>query len=131
MAKMTKKMEQLIEKNMNALKISYEEAKALVEDDMLIDKGGRCDWEPSVEEEKAMRKATKVVGDRKKPTTPVKRERKEDFTKQNLISILEKALGSAEDVADVEVTNKERVITFTVGDENFEVVLTKKRKSKK
>ena len=46
------KRDMLIEKNMRALGISYEEAAALVDDDLAIDKGQRLDWEPSVEEEK-------------------------------------------------------------------------------
>lgn len=123
--------EQLIEKNMRALRISYEEAAELVDDDLAIDRGERLDWEPTVEEEKAMRKATKIVGERKKSTEPVKRERKEDMVKQVLINLIAAALKGGTDVDNVEITNKERMIAFTVGDENFEIMLTKKRKSKK
>lgn len=123
--------EQLIEKNMRALRISYEEAAELVDDDLAIDRGERLDWEPTVEEEKAMRKATKIVGERKKSTEPVKRERKEDIVKQNLINLIAAALKGGTDVDNVEITNKERMVAFTVGDENFEIMLTKKRKSKK
>lgn len=123
--------EQLIEKNMHALRISYEEAAELVDDDLAIDRGERLDWEPTVEEEKAMRKATKIVGERKKSTEPVKRERKEDVVKQDLINLIAAALKGGTDVDNVEITNKERMIAFTVGDENFEIMLTKKRKSKK
>ena len=123
--------EQLIEKNMRALRISYDEAAELVDDDLAIDRGERLDWEPTVEEEKAMRKATKIVGERKKSTEPVKRERKEDVVKQDLINLIAAALKGGTDVDNVEITNKERMIAFTVGDENFEIMLTKKRKSKK
>lgn len=122
------KREELILKNMRALGITREEAEALVDDDLAIDRGERLDWEPTAEEEKAMRKATKVVGERKKNSTPVKRERKEDVVKQELIALIAESLGAQAE--NIEITNKERVISFTVGEDSFEVVLTKKRKAK-
>ena len=123
------KRDMLIEKNMRALGISYEEAAALVDDDLAIDKGQRLDWEPSVEEEKAMRKATKVVGERKKSSTPTKRERKEDVVKQEVIAAIADML--AAHAENIEITNKERIISFTIGEDKYEVILTKKRKDKK
>lgn len=122
------KKEELILKNMRALGITRAEAEALVEDDLAIDRGERLDWEPTVEEEKAMRKAAKIVGERKKPSTPVKRERKEDLVKQELIALLAEALG--ESAENVVITNKERVISFNMGEDAFELTLTKKRKAK-
>ena len=123
--------EQLIEKNMRALRISYDEAAALVDDDLAIDRGERLAWEPTVEEERAMRKATKIVGERKKSSEPVKRERKEDAAKQEIIALVAKALGEDANIENIEVTNKERMIAFTIGAEQFEIMLTKKRKPKK
>lgn len=119
------KREELIQKHIDLLGCSYAEAAQIVADDELIDKGGRCDWEPTVEEEKAMRKATKLVADRKKPAA-VKREKKENVPKRELIAMLAEAL-AANGVA-ASITNVERVITFEYAGEKFEVTLTQKRK---
>lgn len=127
-----KYLDAAVERLMKSGQYSLAEATEIAIDDWRIDHGDRCEWEPTVEEEKAMRKATKIVGERKKSTTPVKRERKEDAVKQELIALLAAALGDGDlEVANVEITNKERMIAFTVGDESFEVMLTKKRKPKK
>ena len=127
-----KYMNEAVERLMRGGHYSLEEATQIAIDDWRIDHGDRCEWEPTVEEEKAMRKATKVVGERKKSATPVKRERKEDEVKQALINLLAAALGEGDlDVADIVITNKERMIAFNVGDDSFEVMLTKKRKAKK
>lgn len=57
--------------------------------------------------------------------------RKPDQTKRDLISLLEKALQSGEcGVQNVQVTNIERIIAFSIGDDNYEVTLSKKRKPK-
>lgn len=124
-----KYMDEAVERLMKGGHYSLEEATQIAIDDWRIDHGDRCEWEPTVEEEKAMRKATKVVGERKKSATPVKRERKEDVVKQELIALLAEALGAYGE--DVVVTNKERMIAFNVGEDSFEVMLTKKRKAKK
>ena len=124
-----KYMNEAVERLMKSGRYSLAEAREIAIDDWRIDHGDRCEWEPTVEEEKAMRKATKVVGERKKSATPVKRERKEDVVKQELIALLAEALGAYGE--DVVVTNKERMIAFNVGEDSFEVMLTKKRKAKK
>ena len=127
-----KYLDEAVERLMKSGQYSLAEATEIAIDDWRIDHGDRCEWEPTVEEEKAMRKATKVVGERKKSTAPVKRERKEDEVKQALITLLAAALGDGDlEVANVEITNKERMIAFSIGEDNFEVMLTKKRKAKK
>lgn len=124
-----KYLDETVDRLMETGHYSLAEATQIAIDDWRIDHGERCEWEPTVEEEKAMRKATKVVGERKKSAAPVKRERKEDAVKQELIALLAAALG--ESAENIEITNKERMIAFTVGEDNFEVMLTKKRKPKK
>lgn len=127
-----KYLDEAVERLMKSGQYSLAEATEIAIDDWRIDHGDRCEWEPTVEEEKAMRKATKVVGERKKSATPVKRERKEDEVKQALINLLAAALGDGDlAVENVDITNKERMIAFTVGEDSFEVMLTKKRKAKK
>ncbi len=127
-----KYLDEAVERLMKSGQYSLAEATEIAIDDWRIDHGDRCEWEPTVEEEKAMRKATKVVGERKKSTASVKRERKEDEVKQALITLLAAALGDGDlEVANIEITNKERMIAFSIGEDNFEVMLTKKRKAKK
>ena len=115
-----------IQKHIDLLGCSYEEAAQSVADDEIIDKGGRCDWEPSIEEEKAMRKATKIVGERKRPSGPVKREKKENAPKRALMAIVEEALREAGIAVDV--TNPERLMAFEYEGQKFEFTLTQKRK---
>lgn len=63
--------------------------------------------------------------ERKKPT------RKPDDLKRMLIAGLAKYMSEAYDeVKNVEVTNIERMIAFSIGDDQYEITLTKKRKPK-
>lgn len=69
-------------------------------------------------------------GQRKKPV------RKPDMTKRELISFLYETL-AAQDLnlkcgalKDVEVTNQERIIAFTIGKDKYELTLSKKRPPK-
>ena len=68
----------------------------------------------------------------KKRKAPV---RKPDETKRALISLLECSLvedpGQCLNVENVEVTNIERMIAFSIGDDKYEITLSKKRKPKK
>jgi len=62
---------------------------------------------------------------RKAPT------RKPDLIKRMLIEGLSKYMAEAyAEVRDVEVTNIERVIAFSIGDDKYELTLSKKRKPK-
>lgn len=111
------------------LKISYEEALKVVEDDDIIDAGGRCDWEtePTAEEKKVMRKAR--MADRTVSAEKAKRTRAEDEDKRRLVAdvkVLLEGLG-----ADVNVTNVEREIEFTYNGRKFKITLSAPRGSKK
>jgi len=76
----------------------------------------------------------KALGERKERKAPV---RKPDELKRTLIAALAEFLETNELCAPegtpvgVEITNIERMIAFEVGDEKFEVTLTKKRAPKK
>lgn len=64
-------------------------------------------------------------GKRKAPT------RKPDETKRMLIAGLAKYMAEAyAEVKDVQVTNIERIIAFSIGDDKYEITLSKKRKPK-
>jgi len=63
---------------------------------------------------------------RKAPT------RKPDYTKRAIVETLAEFLGETDvaDIQNVQVTNIERVIAFSIGDDNYELTLSKKRKPK-
>ena len=64
-------------------------------------------------------------GKRKAPT------RKPDMVKRMLIEGLAKYMSEAyAEVENVEVTNIERIIAFSIGDDKYEITLSKKRKPK-
>lgn len=105
---------------------SYEEACQVIEDDKIIDsKNGRCDWEPSIEEERAMRKATKLKVGRQEKGERKKVERKPDEVKENFIAALATYL--EENYSNVAVTNAAREISFTIGEDSYSIQLIKHR----
>lgn len=115
--------EDLIQKQIDLLSISYAEAAKLVDDDYIIDHGGRCDWEPSVEEEKAMRKATKLVV-RKPAAANSKRTKKVDLVKVGIMQLLEDALSNST-YSSFQVINPERLISITVDGQEYKLTLSK------
>lgn len=90
--------------------------------------------------ERATQNKCGVVGASTKPRK--KPERKPDYVKRAVIQTLKESLEEVanfinedgSDLApvphDIEVTNIERVISFTIGDDKYEVTLSKKRKPK-
>ena len=120
-----KQREEAIQKYMRLLRVSRAEAEQIVADDEIIDKGGRCDWEPSIEEEKAMRKASKLKVERKK-TERKPREKVADNTKLEIISLINEVLAAKYE--DVVVENAEKTINFVVNGDNYSINLTKHRK---
>ena len=71
--------------------------------------------------------AGKTSSGKRKPPT-----RKPDETKRELIRLLADLLMETEEPAikNVEVTNIERIIAFSIGDDKYEITLSKKRKPK-
>lgn len=134
MAKTTE--QEIIDNLMYRLKCTEEEARDIMEYDKAIDKAQTkadlaalpYDW---TEEQKAVVKKMKNVGEKtvktKKPVIVGARPRKENPTKQSLIECLRAAL-EAQGVDGLEVTNKERLIEFHVGEQKFTVTLTANRK---
>jgi len=70
----------------------------------------------------------KATGEKKERKAP---ERKPDFVKRAVIGSLTEYINSVDGVSDCTVTNIERMISFALGGDNYEVTLTKKRKPKK
>lgn len=89
--------------------------------------------DPTVEELTAKAKANGVnnagraQGEKKTRKAPV---RKPNETKRMLIKALENCISTLGNAENVEVTNIERMISFSIGDDRFEVTLTQKRKPK-
>lgn len=117
-----------VERIMRSLGVTEAEAKLIAEEDKAIDRGERMDFDLSPEAEKAAKKMANV-GTRKTASEPVERKRKENFTKANVISEVAKFLENLGE--NVQITNKERQITFSIGSEDFEFTLVQKRKPKK
>lgn len=70
--------------------------------------------------------AGKTSSGKRKPPT-----RKPDETKRMLIAGLAKYMAEAyAEVKNIEVTNIERIIAFSIGDDKYEITLSKKRKPK-
>ena len=90
------------------------------------------------EEQEALCKQAKVNGSAKgkgaRTETPVKktpkeRTQKENPTKELIISTIANALQNL-DISNLNIENKAKLITFTLGNEDFKVDLTQKRKAK-
>lgn len=115
---------------MRILRCSAEEAEQILADDKEVDRGGKMEWDLSDDEHrKAMKRANAT--EHKKPTEPVKRERKANPTKREVISGIAEYLTKCDILAEnVAITNPERIIAFEIGDEKFEITLTQKRKPK-
>lgn len=117
---------------MKALDISREEAIEVLQDDDDIEHGKPKDFDLSEEKKKVAQKYTKSTT-HKKSENGVKRERKPNEQKGALIQALynfftEKCELSVE---NVEIVNKEKLITFKLGDENYKLDLIQTRKPKK
>lgn len=118
---------------MDGLKCSEAEAKEIYAYDCAVDKGEKTEYDLSPEQEKAARKYART-GTRKTPTaykfTP--RQRKPNATKGGIIAELAEFFekNSQFNIENLQVTNKERQISFTIGAETFEVTLVQKRKPK-
>ena len=112
-------------KNQKTFGISKDEAIQLyLEDEGLLEN-------EVVEELTAKAKANKVSREAKaeKPRKTVKRERKPDEEKENLIEILANCLKNAG--FEAEITNKSKIIEFNVGENHYKLDLIKQRPPKK
>ena len=117
-----------VEKLMRLLKCSEEEALQIIADDKAIDRGERMSFDLSKEEEKQAKKYANT-GTRKTSGEKTERKRKENPTKATIISEIAQFL-TENGYEMVNITNKERQIAFTVGENSFELTLVQKRKPK-
>ena len=117
------------EKLMRILGCTEEEALDIIAQDKAIDQGKRVEFDLDPEREKMAKKMANA-GTRK-PTVykfdTKDKKRKENPTKAGIIEYLSECL---KDYDNVVITNKERQITFSTADENYELTLVQKRKPK-
>jgi len=114
-----------IEKNCKLLQVSKEEAIQIwLEDEGYLEN-------ETVKEltEKAKANKVKLGAKSDKVRKTVKRERKPDEEKENLIEILANCLKNAG--FDTEITNKSKIIEFNVGKNHYKLDLIKQRPPKK
>lgn len=110
------------------------EAQDILAYDKAVEAGEKTEYDLPPDKLKAAQKFAHA-GTRKAPTVYKfnKRERKPNATKGGLIAELADFMekGSNFSVTNLAITNKERQISFMVGDETFELTLVQKRKPKK
>ena len=124
-------MESQKDRIMRGFGITAEEADEMLACDKLIDQGKPVDFGLTKEQEKEASKFTKV---KRGPTayTFQKRERKENTTKSGIIAELARFLEENGELSceNVQITNKERMISFHCGENDYEITLIQKRKPK-
>ena len=122
-------MEQEIQKMMKLLDISEEEAREIVEADRKIDKGEKL-FELTEEQkkvEKKMKNSQRAVDAYGKART---RERKENPQKRMIIQLIAETLRNCGECSNINIENIEKIITFSIGEDNFKIDLIKSRKPK-
>lgn len=127
--------ENRVEEIMRLLKCSREEAENVIKDDEAIDKGAKL-FELTDEQKANVKKMTKAgTRETKKPFVPdlKPRERKKNATKSAIVAALAKFLTENEEilVENLQILNEEKLISFSIGENTYELDLKQKRKPKK
>ena len=121
------------ERIMRVCGVSAKEADEILKSDKEIDKGIKQPFDLSEDAEKVAKSFARCT-DRKKPIIldNKPRERKANPTKGGIIAEIAQFLTekSAFAVENLEITNKERQITFKISENNYEITLIQKRKPK-
>ena len=113
-------------------KCDREEAIDLIKYDIAVESGEDTEYDLTAEQEANVREMTRKV-DHAKQGKGVKRERKPNELKEAIVAeiaefLREDAQGQAYE--DVEITNKSRMIAFSVNNKRFELTLIEKRAPK-
>ena len=119
---------ELIMKNLG---LTESEAEELLETDKAIDRGESMPFDLTAEQQKVARDMSKTGTKTKKAPTVYKFEKKkvENAPKAEIISKVAEMLIN-EGLVNVQIVNGERLISFSNGENNFEITLTQKRKQK-
>lgn len=126
-------MENQKDKLMRILGCSEAEALDIIAYDKAVDKGQPTAYDLTKEQQEVVRKMKNVDTKAPRTYTFTKRERKPNEAKREIIAGLYEFITNAivDNASDATVTNVERQIAFTLGDESFELTLIQKRKPKK
>jgi hypothetical protein len=124
--------EKTIERYMKLNKCSREEAIDLINYDNDVESGNDTEFDLSEEQMKVVQTMMRKTDHTMKSNTH--RERKPNELKEAIVAELAEFL--AEDAQgqmyeNVEITNKNRMISFSVGDKKFDLTLVEKRPPKK
>lgn len=132
---MTAKEKQIA--NCRKLGMSDEEIQAMLADDKEVDRGVIFEWDLSTEEHKKAMKNANV--DEKKKKAPMNlnldatgKKKKANPTKGGIIEEIATFLSenSQFSIENLEIPNKERVISFQIEGNTYEITLSQKRKPK-
>lgn len=119
---------------MDKLNVTRAEAEDVIKHDEIIDKGGRTEHDFDKAKEKECMKMCNTGQKKKAPTVYnfTKRERKENTTKSGIIAELARFLAENGSLLceNIEIIKKEKLISFTVGENSYELDLKQKRKPK-
>lgn len=130
MVQMAKKNNEKQIENMHKLGYSEEEIAEMLADDEAIERSATADkvfdWEMDVENHKKAMKNANV--DEKNTKERTKRERKPNMEKRDLIDIVKSALEEAG--YETNVSNVERTVEFSIGEQKYSFTLTAHRKPK-
>lgn len=136
MERISRSDKEQIQRIMTGLKCSEAEAKEILAYDKEVDKAkvkDRLAHDLDIETEKEAKKMINVREHKKAPNYQFsQRERKANPTKGGIIAELAKFLENDSEFAitNLEVTNKERMISFEISGQKFEITLTQKRTPK-
>lgn len=120
----------MLEKIQKGLHCDLEEAKNVLEYDKMVDHSKDSElleFDLTKEEKKIAGLYTKV-GTRTvtEPTKP--RNKKDNPVKAKLITDIFTFLSEKTEIANLQIANPERMVTFQIGDSKFEITLIQKRK---
>ncbi len=115
-------------KLMRLLNISEAEAEQVMADDKAIDHGERMPFDLSKEAEKEAKKFANV-GTKTVKTPKTERKRPENAEKGSIIAQIAEFLSETDTISaeNVEIVNKERQISFKIGENSYSLTLTKHR----
>ena len=124
-----------IQRIMEGLKCSEDEAKEIFAYDKAIDKAkakDRLEHDLTIEQEKEAKKFGNVKEHKQTAYKWTTRERKKNPTKSAIIKEIAEFLkeNSVNACENVEITNPERQIAFVIGENQYEFTLVQKRKPK-
>lgn len=126
--KITKEQEKQITQMMKALSISRDEALELLADDDDIDHDIKKDYDLTAEQQKNAKIYQKSGNYTRK--VEVKRERKPDEEKREIIARIEEMLKKFAEYENVSVKNIEKEVCFSLNGADFSISLTKHRPPK-